>query len=490
MLLNKKISAACNTIGHLLAAALAISVLAISAPPQSFAKEPQSKPNIVYFLADNIGMGELSTYSGGPYRGTYTPRIDTFAEQGIKFTNFAPENQCTPSRSALMTGRYSVRSGTHTATLVGDDSGLVAWEKTMGDILSAAGYATAIVGKWHIGAAEGRWPTDHGFDEWYGVPRSYDECLWAEDPWYRPGRDPISYVLEGKKGGKVKKVRQLTRSVKRDLDIEYMKRAKSFMKRSVKAKKPFFLYFNYTLLHFPVDPRNEFAGKTGRGTFADSLLQLDTDFGRLLDYLDKLGVADNTIVIFSGDNGSEWNLPWRGTSGYWRGSYFTGMEGSLRTPCMVRYPGKVPAKQRRDEIVHITDMFTTLIKWAGAEVPQDRVIDGKDQRAFFEGKQKESARDGFPYWMGPTMYGVKWKNFKFVYILKRNFADPEQKLATPHIVNLDTDPDEKQAYDYPYIHTWVASHAAEIVADFNKSVKKEPLIPHGAPLDYVPYKKN
>ena len=201
MFVHKKVSNACDTFRYLLVTALAISALAIAIPQYSLAEERQSRPNIVYFLVDNIGMGELSTYSGAPYRGTYTPRIDTFAEQGIKLTNFAPENQCTPSRSALMTGRYAVRSGTHTATLIGDDSGLVAWEKTMGDLLSAAGYATAIVGKWHIGAAEGRWPTDHGFDEWYGLPRSYDEALWAEDPWYRPGRDPISYVLEGKKGG-------------------------------------------------------------------------------------------------------------------------------------------------------------------------------------------------------------------------------------------------------------------------------------------------
>jgi arylsulfatase len=475
---------------YLLFSALCVYAMNIAAPQYAHGAEAKTKPNIVYFLVDNIGMGELSTYSGGPYRGTYTPRIDKFAEQGIKLTNFAPENQCTPSRSALMTGRYSVRSGTHTATLVGDDSGLVAWEKTMGDILSAAGYATAIVGKWHIGASDGRWPTDHGFDEWYGPPRSYDESLWAEDPWYRPGRDPISYMYEGKKGGKVKPVKQLTRLVKRDLDLEYMKRAKSFMKRSLEAKKPFFLYFNYTLLHFPVDPRKEFAGKTGRGSFADSLLQLDTDFGRLLDYLDKLGVADNTIIVFSGDNGSEWNRPWRGTSGYWSGSYFTGMEGSLRTPCLVRYPGQVPAKRQSDEIVHITDMFTTLLKWVGAKVPQDRVIDGQDQRAFFEGKQKESARDGFPYWMGPKMYGVKWNNFKMVYVLKRTFSDPELNLATPHIVNLDTDPAEIEGYNFPYMHTWVASHAAKLVNDFNASVKKEPLIPHGAPLDYVPEKKD
>ena len=490
MPVKKSTSLVCTSLKYLLFSVLCIFAMNLAAPQYALGGEPPAKPNIVYFLVDNLGMGELSTYSGGPYRGTATPRIDKLAEEGIKLTNFAPETQCTPSRSALMTGRYAIRSGTTTATLAGDDGGIVAWEKTMADVLSAEGYATACVGKWHIGASDGRWPTDHGFDEWYGPPRSYDEALWAEDPWYRPGRDPISYMYEGKKGGKVKPVKQLTRLVKRDLDLEYMKRAKRFMKRSIKDKKPFFLYFNYTLMHMPTDPRPEFAGKTGRGAWADCLLQLDTDFGRLLDFIDKIGVADNTIVVFSGDNGSEWQRPWRGNSGYWSGSLFTGMEGSLRTPCLVRYPGQVPPEQQSDEIVHITDMYTTLLKWVGAEVPQDRVIDGLDQRAFFEGKQKESAREGFPYWMGSTMYGVKWRNFKVVNILKRNFSEPELKLATPHITNLDVDPNEIQDYIFPHLHTWVVDHTSSIVSDFLESVKKEPLIPNGAPVDYVPGMKD
>jgi arylsulfatase A-like enzyme len=129
--------------------------------------------------------------------------------------------------------------------------------------------------------------------------------------------------------------------------------------------------------------------------WADSLLELDTDFGTPVDYLKELGVADNTIVVFTGDNGAEEMEPWRGDGGPWEGSYFTGMEGSLRTPALVRYPGHVPAGQVSNEIVHITDMFTTLVSWAGLQVPTDRVIDGVDQRAFFEGKQKNSNREGF-----------------------------------------------------------------------------------------------
>lgn len=446
----------------------------------------QNKPNVIYFLVDNLGLGELSCYDGGLTRGAMTPNLDSFASQGMKLWNFAPETQCTPSRSALMTGRYSIRSGNHTVALAGDGGGIVTWEKTIAEILSDDGYATSCVGKWHIGASDGRWPTDNGFDEWYGPEHSYDEALWGEDPWYNPERDPKSYIQEGKKGQKVQPVKLLTREVKRDLDLEYMQRSKDFIKRSTDNGKPFFLYFNYTLMHMPNDPRLEFKGKSGHGDWADCLMQLDSDFGDLLNYLNEMGLDDNTIVVFSGDNGPEYMEPWRGDAGRFNGSYFTGMEGSLRTPCLVRYPNVVPENQESNEIVHITDMFTTLINWTGGNIPTDRVIDGLDQRKFFEGAQQTSAREGFPYWMGQTMYGVKWQNFKVVFVAKETFAAPEEKLATPWIINLDVDPKEQKPYDYPYLHSWVMAHVGKILNDFQGSVKKEPLIPAGAVLDFNP----
>jgi len=450
--------------------------------------QTQEKPNVIYFLVDNLGMGEIGCYDGGITRGAQTPNIDKLAEEGIQLWNFAPETQCTPSRSALMTGRYSIRSGNHTVALAGDGGGIVTWEKTMAEVFSDNGYATSCVGKWHIGASDGRWPTDNGFDEWYGPAHSYDESLWPEDPWYDEERDPKSYMYEGKKGEKVKPTIQLTREVKRDVDVEYMKRSKEFIKKSLDNKKPFFLYFNYSLMHMPNDPRLEFKGKTGHGDWADCIMQLDTDFARLKDYLREVGADKNTIIVFSGDNGPEYMEPWRGDAGRFNGSYFTGMEGSLRTPCIVHYPEKVPAGQVSNEIVHIADMYTTLINWTGGKVPTDRIIDGFDQRNFFEGKQEKSEREGFPYWMGQTMYGVKWQNFKIVFVAKESFASPEQKLATPWIINLDVDPKEKKPYDYPHLHTWTMAHVGKLLSEFQESIKKEPLIPAGAPLDYIPKK--
>ncbi|MGV6805746.1 MAG: arylsulfatase [Ruegeria sp.] len=465
---------------------LCTATILIGSISSAFAED---KPNIVYFLVDNLGYGELGAYGGGILRGADTARLDALADEGLQLMNFAPETQCTPSRSALMTGRYSIRSGNQTVALAGSEGGLVTWERTLAELLTDVGYATGIVGKWHIGASEGRWPTDQGFDEWIGVPHSYDESLWADDPWYDPERDPVAYVMESKRGEEPQNIEQLTVPVKLSLDREYLDRSKDFIDRSIAAEKPFFLYFNHTLMHLPVAPRPEFKGKTGHGDWADSLAQLDADFAELMDFLDDRGLRDNTIVVFSGDNGPEEMEPDRGHPGFWNGTYFTGMEGSLRTPALIRYPGVVPEGRKSNEVVHITDMFTTLALWAGAEVPQDRIIDGVDQRAFFEGATETSAREGFPYWMGDLMYGVKWRNFKVVLVLQKTFTDPALRLATPHIINLDVDPQEREPFNYPYIHSWVIAHAASIAAEFKKSLEMEEPVPVGAPLDFVPSMK-
>ncbi len=443
-------------------------------------------PNIVYVLVDNLGIGELGCYGGGILRGANTARIDAFAKEGLQLLNFAPEAQCTPSRSALMTGRHAIRSGNHTVALAGSPGGLVAWERTIADMLSDAGYATAAFGKWHIGASEGRWPTDHGFDEWVGIPHSYDESLWIEDPWYDPAIVPPAHVMEATRGETPRELDVLDVETRRNIDAEYLRRARAFLERSVGEGKPFFLYFNHSMMHMPTIPRDEFKGASGNGDWADSLLELDGDFGTILDWLDALGVADNTIVIFSGDNGPEEVELWRGTAGYWEGSYFTGMEGSLRTPCLVRYPGVVPGGRVSNEIVHITDIFPTLLGWAGAEVPADRIIDGVDQRAFFSGDQETSDREGFLFWLGPTLYGVKWRNFKLLLMQQKYLTDPAVPLPNPHVINLLTDPKERNAFDLPYLHSWVAAPTGQMIADFAASTQQEALIPAGAPLDFVP----
>ncbi len=245
-------------------------------------------------------------------------------------------------------------------------------------------------------------------------------------------------------------------------------------------------------MHVPVIPRDEFKGVTGYGDIADSIYQLDSDFGQLLDYLGTTDdprnpgkkLADNTIVVFAGDNGAEDAQEWRGNSGFFDGSYFAGSEGNLRTPAIIRYPGHVLPDRESDEIVHITDMFTTLIRLAGAEIPDDRVIDGVDQEDFFEGKTEQSAREGFPFWNGPNLYGVKWHHYKTKYYDQKYMFDPALKLATPYLINLKEDPKERIAYNPR--SQWVSQHIYKILGDFQDSVKQEPLIPTGAPLNATP----
>ena len=446
------------------------------------------QPNIVFFHVDNLGFGELSCYAAGSFRGATTARIDEFAEDGIRLTNYAPESQCTPTRSALLTGRHAIRSGTHSVP-IGQEGGwgLVAWERTLGDLLSEAGYRCAVFGKWHVGEGPGRWPTDHGFSEWYGHPRTYDEALWPTDPWYDPDRDPVSTMVEARAGDDdVTEGAQLTIDVRRDCDADYLDRSERFVRDAVADDTPFFLYFNHSLMHFPVVAREEFQGRSGNGEWADSLLELDSDFGRILDLLDEVGARDDTLVVFAGDNGPEELQPWRGSPGYWEGSYFAGGEGNLRTPCIVRWPGEVPGHRSSDEVMHVTDWFTTILGAAGIDVPDDRVIDGVDQLDWLRGRSEASAREGYLYWMGPELYGVKWRNFKLVQIEQKHMTDAPHRLATRRLINLTVDPHEREPFNYPHLHSWAAVHFNRLLTGFQRSVAEEPLIPMGAALDHVP----
>ena len=447
-------------------------------------------PNILYFHIDNLGLGELGCFGGGILRGANTTRIDSFAGEGLKLSHFVVEPQCTPTRSALMTGRYPIRSGNHTIALGGNAGGIVAWEETIGDILSRAGYATACYGKWHIGAEDGRWPTDHGFDEWYGPPRTYDECLWPDDPWYDGERDGYAYMYEGTKADGVKAIldQQLTKKLKGEVDAEYDRRAKNFMHRSVADGKPFFLYHNHSLMHFPMVARQEFRGKSSNGEWGDCLLQLDHDFGSLLDELEELDIVENTIVILAGDNGPEDHLLGRGTAGFFDGSYFSSAEGGIRTPCLIRWPGRIPVRES-NEMVHVTDMFTTLVRWSGAEIPTDRLIDGCDQRDFFTGEEK-SNREGCMVWLNDELHAVKWSQFKINFKRQQHFHDPEMPLGFARITNLLEDPKEREAVNQTHVRWWVMQHAHRIIRNFDDSVKSEALIPPGSAIGYVPERTN
>ena len=267
--------------------------------------------------------------------------------------------------------------------------------------------------------------------------------MWLDDPHYVAERDGYSYMHEGKKGKGVwpLKDQQLTLDMKKNCDLEYQKRGLDFMKRSVAADKPFFLYFNHSLMHFPMIPRDEFKGASTNGDWGDCLLMLDHDFGVLVDELDKLGVADNTIVVMCGDNGAEDHLAGRGTGGFFDGSYFSSAEGGIRTPCLIRWPGHIKPGTETNEMVHVTDMFTTLLGFAGCKPPTDRLIDGVDQGAFLLGKKETSNRESCMVWLKDELHAVKWKDFKINFKRQQHFHDPELPLGFARITHLQEDPE-------------------------------------------------
>src|SRR3954447_12690082 len=239
-----------------------------------------AKPNILFMLVDNLGYGELGVYGGGATRGAPTPRIDKLASEGLRLTNMNMEAQCTPSRSAILTGRYAVRSGTHSVPFGGVADGLTQWEVTMAESLSAAGYATALNGKWHLGSNNGRLPSDQGFDEWYGIPRTTDEAMWPGSPGYSPSIMPPEQLMEGRKGEKSRDVKVYDIEQRRLIDAEITRRTVGFMERQTQARKSFFAYATLTQPHLPTLPNPAFAGKTGNGDWADMLAEMDANVGQ------------------------------------------------------------------------------------------------------------------------------------------------------------------------------------------------------------------
>ena len=448
------------------------------------------KPNIIYFHVDNTSVGDWGCYGGAYALGAKTPNVDHFASEALKFSNYNVESQCTPSRAALMTGRYSVRTGCITAL---PGSGLVAWEVTIGDRLKELGYSSACLGKWHMGETIGRLPTDHGFDYWLGLPGTWDVATWPDDPWFKKEKFEPDYILESKAKGDLQHVKVLDLTVRRDIDLEFLEKAGHWMEDAKAKDKPFFIYFNHSSIHFPVLPRKEYEHSSNGGAVADCVQEIDGDFKILMDKLDALGLSDNTIVIFAGDNGRDTSFQApgnRGAPGPWKGGYFSTWEGNNRTAGIIRWPGKIQPRAS-DEMMHVTDWFPTLMNLVGHPelVPTDRVLDGVDQSAFILGKQEHSNRDSFMMFFDSQLVGMRYKNFKVLTYKVEDGALPIEKLAIPNVMNLTVNPDENTPYDYEEPSSWVLYKVFMPKArELEISLKKDS-VPFGAPLDFDPYKK-
>ena len=435
------------------------------------------RPNVVLVLMDNFGYGEVGVYGGGVMRGAPTPNIDSIAAQGLQLTNFNVEAECTPSMAALLTGRYGIRTRQRLGLPPrGVWYGITRWEVTLAELLSEQGYATGIFGKWHLGDTEGRYPTGQGFDEWMGIPRSSDRAFWPDSNSFQAGSHPgakFAHVMAAKRGARPVEREVYDRAKRATIDRDITDYTLDFMERQAAAKIPFFAFVAYTQTHEPVDPHPDFYGSTGNGSFADMLAQTDAYVGDLLAKMNDLKLSNNTIVIFTSDNGREGVPRSFGFTGPWRSGMFSPYEGSLRVPFIVKWPGKIPKGRVSNQMVHQLDVFPTIAQFAGATVPVDRTIDGIDQSQFFMGATDQSARESLVIYIGNTLFGAKWRNWK---ILLREMDEESyaiREMAYPSVYNLIVDPKE-EVPELNYLNdTWVDFPLYQVIEDHEASLAND-----------------
>jgi len=475
-----------GTVRKPIVAAIVALAFALAA---STASAQQKKPNIVFILVDNVGWGDFSIYGGS----TPTPRIDQLANQGIRFNNYTVESQCTPTRSAIMTGRQSVRSGTFTVPIPGQGkSGMTPWEYTIAELLSDSGYATSLWGKWHLGEREGRLPNDQGFDEWWGYKNTVDEAGYTSYAAYRAmakarGMETPK-IWEGKKGQKSTPVRELDLKVRPLLDELIVGKATDYIKRSAKANKPFFTYIAFSHLHPPEKAHPDFdqTDPNRLGLYADLIAEMDFRVGQIIDSVKEAGIAENTLIVLSSDNAAILlpSLGFGGSNGPWRGDFTTPpTEGSMRTLAMVNWPGKVSTGVVTDEMLSAHDWYKTFAALAGAsdKVPTDRPMDGVDASQFLLGQSKTTGRDSILFF-GPdgSLMSAKWHNIKVWLRYSEGFDKPIVTPQFPMVFDLGSDPGERNSLFGDKMDIgWMMEIIFPYIGAYEKSVAQYPNIKPG-----------
>lgn len=399
----------------LLTAALAVPVFA------------QEKPNVVILFADDLGYGDLSAYGHPIIR---TPNLDRIAAQGVRFTSFYSAPWCVPARSQLLLGRYPPRYDLG-KTSVDGDGGIPTSERTLAQALKQVGYRTAMVGKWHLGYQRDEYlPVGRGFDSWLGLPYSNDMIK----PWVQT--DTPLWLYDG-----TKKLERMEAPEAQDtLTVRYAERAVKFIKES--GEQPFFLYFAFSMPHLPIHTADKFQGRSRAGLFGDVIETVDWAAGQVLDALEETGETDDTLVLFTSDNGPWLNLPDRmiaggverwhaGTPGLLRGAKHTVYEGGVRVPAVLRWPGVVKPGQVTPEMASTMDIHATAAAAAGAAKPK-MPLDGYDLRPWLEGRAGESPRKDFYYFHQGKLKAVRVGPWK----LKVDTGEPE-------LYHLELDPSEQ-----------------------------------------------
>jgi arylsulfatase A-like enzyme len=467
-----------------------LAALLTTAASCALAQE-QAKPNVVIMLGDNVGYGDIGAYGAGEIRGMPTPRIDELASQGLRLTQYLVEPACTPSRAALMTGRYSVRSGLNGVIIAGTPNTLQPSEVTLAEQFKSQGYATGMAGKWHLGASEESWPTRQGFDEYHvGVMESSDGTLYRESM-QRSGipEDVIAatepYVWKSEADGTLKKARPYTPEYRHEVEGDIAEASVKFIERASKTKQPFFLYVGWTHTHYPTLPAREFQGKSRTGAYGDAIMELDFRTGQVLDAIKAAGVEDNTIVIWISDNAAAPTAgPFDsryGFNGPFRGELGDALEGSVRTVGMIKWPGHI-APRVSNEMVSVHDFLPTLSSIIGAKLPTDRPIDGVDQRAFFTGSQEKSNRESLITFVADEIAGVRWRSYR---LYPKQFAmaggNPSmtglagnrmEMNGFPAIYNIEAD--SREEVNVVGTAAWVIGPYLKIVGDYQKTLAQYP----------------
>jgi arylsulfatase len=439
------------------------AVFAFAISPVAAAK----KPNILVIWGDDIGVHNISAYNNG-IMGYQTPNIDRLADEGAMFTHYYAQQSCTAGRAAFIMGQHPFRTGLLTIGMPGSDHGIPDWAPTLADLLKEEGYATAQFGKNHLGDRDKHLPTAHGFDEFFGnlyhlnaeeEPETY---YYPKDPQFRKKYGPRG-VIKSTAGGKIEDTGPMTKKRMETADDKFLEASLDFVDRSVKAKKPFFMWVTGTRMHIHTRLKKESRGVTGIGLYPDGMVEHDGHVGQLLNKLDKLGIADNTIVIYSTDNGAE-KVTWPdGGITPFHGEKGTTWEGGFRVPCVVRWPGVIKPGMKTDAIMSHEDWLPTLMAAAGeprivrklkkgyrANGKKWKVhLDGYDFGPFLRGETDKGPREQILYFsQGGELNAVRWNDWKV------HFAIVEGNIATgvrstpgwPVIFNLKADPYEEMTF--------------------------------------------
>lgn len=446
------------------------------------AQNKQQPPNFVIIFADDLGYGDLGVFGHPTIK---TPNLDRMAQEGQKWTNFyAGASVCTPSRAALLTGRLPVRSGmaSNKQRVLFPDSknGLPSEEITLAEQLKEVGYSTACIGKWHLGHKEQYLPTNNGFDYYFGIPYSNDmDKLPGEayrDYWARPND---SIKTEDFNVPLLRNTEIIERPAdQHTITKRYSEEAVSYIEQH--RDEPFLIYLAHNLPHIPLFASNDFLGKSKRGLYGDVVEEIDDGVGKIMATLTAEGIAENTIIIFTSDNGP-W-LPFKlngGSAGLLRAGKGTTWEGGMREPTIFWSPAKIPPGVVSN-LGSTMDLFTTFSKLAGAKIPDDRIIDGVDlSGVLFE--QKQSPRENMFYYRGTDLYAVRLGDYKAHFITEGAYGQYGQREehATPILYNVNEDPSEQFdiAMEHPDviedINTLVAEHQAKLVRGKDMLAERE-----------------